>query len=138
MVVYVRLRVRSKAGKVRELVALAGGGAHSPEPVLVLSEEEARELGYEGGEEVEASLADVTRRVYLVRDALELALLSEEGGELSRMRAHLVIHPGLEEPLITDTTIDGLGIKVLSFSRGLWRHENDPPDKVRRSAKGVM
>jgi len=133
MVVHVRLRVKSKRSS-KELVVLVNGGAHSPEPVLVVDENIARELGYLTGEEVEASVADARRKVYLVKNALELVLLGEEGDELSRIRAHLVIHPGLEEPLITDTTIDALGISVVSFGRGLWRHSSDPLNKIRRSA----
>lgn len=134
MVVHVKLRVKSKRGCSEELVVLANGGAHSPEPVLVVDEEVARRLGYTGGEVVEASVADARREVYLVREALELELLGEGGEVLSGVGAHLVIHPNLEEPLITDVTIDELGISVLSFSKGLWRHSADPPSKVRRSA----
>lgn len=52
-------------------------------PVLVVDERIARELGYALGEEVEASVADSTRRVQLVRDALELALLDEMREEAS-------------------------------------------------------
>ncbi len=133
MVVYVRLKVRGRGE--RELVALVNGGAHSPEPVLVVDEITAREMGYVTGEAAEASVADARRKVYIVRDAVELVLIGEEGEELSRLRAHLVIHPGLEEPLITDVTIDELGISVLSFSKGLWRHASDPPGRVRVSAK---
>ncbi|MEM0093977.1 MAG: hypothetical protein QXT33_06860 [Thermofilum sp.] len=133
MVVYVKLRVRGR--EERELVVLVNGGAHSPEPVLVVDEITARELGYTTGEVAEASVADARRRVYIVRGAVELVLVGEEGEELARLKAHLVIHPGLEEPLITDATIDELGISVLSFSKGLWRHARDPPGKVRVSAK---
>ncbi|MEM2592280.1 MAG: hypothetical protein QXI60_06815 [Thermofilaceae archaeon] len=133
MVVYVKLKVRGR--EERELVALVNGGAHSPVPVLVVDEVTARELGYVTGEVAEASVADARRKVYIVRETVELSLLGEEGEELSRVKAHLVIHPGLEEPLITDVTIDELGIIVLSFSKGLWRHARDPPDRVRVSAK---
>ena len=49
------------------------------------------------------------------------------------MEADLVIQEGLYEPLITDITIDSLGIQVISFSRGLWRHMKDSPDTVRKS-----
>ena len=52
-------------------------------PVLVVDERIARELGYALGEGVEASVADSTRRVQLVRDALELALLDEMREEAS-------------------------------------------------------
>ncbi len=134
MVVHVRLKVRSEKDIAKELVVLANGGAHSPEPVLVVDENIARELGYESGEVAEASIADATRKVYLVRDSLELTLM-DGVEELSKIKAHLVIHPKLEEPLITDITIDQVGIQVISFSKGTWRHINDPSDKVRESAK---
>ena len=136
MVVHVKLRVRSKrSSSAEEVVALVNGGAHSPEPVLVVDEIIARKLGYTEGEAVEASVADGRRRVQLVRDAVELTLIGDDGAELAKISTHLVIHPRLEEPLITDTTIDALGISVVSFGKGLWRHSSDPPTKVRRSAK---
>jgi len=136
VVVRVRLRVRPvRGGPLEELTVLVNGGAHSPRPVLVVDEETAGKLNYRGeqGEVVEASVADSKREVYLIKDAVELTLI-DGGEELSKLKAHLVIHPGLEEPIITDATIDELGITVLSFSKGLWRHVNDPPNKVRRSA----
>lgn len=134
MVVYVKIRVKSRS-TVGEYVVLANGGASSPDPVLVVDENIARELGYVSGEIAEASIADAKRKVYIVKNAVELVLLGEEDEELSKIIAHLVIHPGLEEPLITDITIDELGILILSFSKGLWRHINDPPSKIRRTAK---
>jgi len=133
--VHVKLRVRAASGAVKELVVLVNGGAHSPEPVLAVDEELAEEPGLRGGEPVDVSTADATRRGRLLRDAAEVALLGEGGEELSRLRVHVVVHPGLEEPIITDSTIDALGIQVVSFSRGLWRHASDSPSVVRRSAK---
>ncbi len=135
MVVYVKLRVRSKVGKVKELVVLVNGGSHSPRPVLVVDESTARELGYVSGDAWEAAVADARRIVYVVENALTLELLGDGDEILSRVDADLVIHPGLEEPLITDATIDALGIRVESFFKGLWRHVSDPPGRVRMSAK---
>lgn len=137
MVVHVKLRIKPISNSLsRDIVALVNGGAHSPRPTLVVDENLARELGFTSGEIVEASVADARRRVYLIRDAIEVYLV--DGGKvLSKIRAHLVIHPGLEEPLITDTTIDALGIQVISFGKGLWRHVNDPLDKVRKSARRI-
>jgi hypothetical protein len=135
VVVHVKLRVRAASSTVRELIVLVNGGAHSPEPVLAVDEVLAEELGLRGGEAVDVSTADATKRGRLLRDAAEVALLGEDGEELSRLRVHVVVHPGLEEPLITDSTIDALGIQVVSFSRGLWRHASDPPGVVRRSAR---
>jgi hypothetical protein len=63
-----------------------------------------------------------------------LELLGDRGEVLSRIIADLVIQRGLFEPLITDVTIDELGIVVLSFSKGLWRHVKDLQTVTRRSA----
>ena len=131
---HVRLRVEAVSGAVRELVVLVNGGAHSPEPVLVIDEVLADELGLRGGEVVEVSTADASRRARLLRDAAEVALLGGSGEELAKLKIHVVVHPGLEEPIITDSTIDALGIQVVSFSKGLWRHASDPPGVVRESA----
>ena len=48
---------------------------------------------------------------------------------------YVAVDENLTEPLMTDATIDELGIQVISFRRGLWRHTNDPPNTVRKSAK---
>jgi hypothetical protein len=55
---------------------------------------------------------------------------------LSCTYAYLVIDENLNEPLITDATIDELGIAVISFKKGLWRHINGPPNTTRYSAHG--
>lgn len=54
---------------------------------------------------------------------------------LDRVEIDLVIQEGLKEPLITDITIDELGIQVTSFSKGLWKHRKDSHNTIRRSAK---
>lgn len=137
MVVYVKLKVKpvNKSNVVKECVVLVNGGAHSPEPTLVVDEFIGRELGLTSGKVVEASTVDSKRKVYLIKNAVEITLIDENGNELSKIIAHLVIHPGLEEPLITDTTIDALGIQIISFGKGLWRHASDKPDVIRKSAK---
>ena len=63
-----------------------------------------------------------------------MELLDERGNTLSHTYAYLVVYESLTEPLITDSTIDELGIQVISFRKGLWRHKNDPPNVVRSSA----
>jgi len=75
-----------------------------------------------------------TSSAYLIPSAVELELLDEHGNVLSKITADLVIQIGLTEPLITDVTTDALGIKVISFGKGLWRHEKDSLDVVKRSA----
>ncbi|HDI75166.1 MAG TPA: hypothetical protein ENF55_04335 [Thermoprotei archaeon] len=77
--------------------------------------------------------ASSTSSAYLLPDFVELELLDEKGGVLSKITADLVIQIGLTEPLITDVTIDALGIQVVSFGKGLWRHKKDPENLVRSS-----
>ena len=72
--------------------------------------------------------------VYLVRNSVILELLDREGNKLSEVKADLAIQRGLAEPLITDVTIDALGIQVISFGKGIWKHVNDPSSTVRESA----
>jgi len=83
----------------------------------------------------ETATADTRRTVYVVENVLTIELLGNEKEVLAKINVDLVIHPGLEEPIITDATIDALGIRVESFYQGLWRHIRDPPEKVRKSAR---
>ncbi|ABO08626.1 hypothetical protein [Pyrobaculum calidifontis] len=72
--------------------------------------------------------------MYVVPDAVEIELLGDEGETLGKVVADVAVEEGITEPLITDATIDALGIQVVSFGKGLWRHVNDPEGKVRSSA----
>jgi len=49
--------------------------------------------------------------VYVVPDAVEVELLGEEGDTLSEVVADVAVEEGITEPLITDVTIDALGIQ---------------------------
>ena len=138
MVVRVRVRVRAEGtGSSTDLVVLANGGAESPRPCIVVGPEVAEVLGLWPLNKAEVYLveeASSTTEAYVLPNSVILVLLDEEGNILSSVRADLVIQEGLSEPLITDITIDELGIQVISFSKGLWRHKDDPPSKVRSSS----
>ena len=137
MVVRVKLRVRSRlTSRSLELAVLAKSGAESARPCIVVDESIARELGLWPSATcrvLEVEEASSISESCLIEDAVELELLGEGGEALSRVTADLVVQRGLIEPLITDITIDELGIVVVSFSRGLWRHVNDSPHVVRKS-----
>lgn len=138
MAVRVRLRVRSKSGRSVDLTVLANGGAESPRPCVVVDEDVARELGLwpSGGFKVHrVEEASSMSEAYVMEGSVELELLGDYGEPLSSVVADLAVQRGLMEPLITDITIDELGIQIVSFSKGLWRHERDPPDRVRQSAR---
>ncbi len=38
------------------------------------------------------------------------------------------------EVLLSDTLSSALGIQLIDIGAGLWRHRDDPPDRLRRSA----
>jgi len=135
LVVRVKLRIKVLGSdNFVEAAVLANGGAESPRPCLVIDQELAKKLGIELNRLKTCSVeeASIITEAKLAEKAVEIELL--DGDELlSKTIADLVIQRDLVEPLITDITIDELGIQVLSFSKGLWRHVNDPPQKIRRS-----
>lgn len=105
---------------------------------MVVGEDQAQSLGLWPASDAKVHLveeASSVGEVFLLPGAVELELLDEEGQALSKITADLAVQEGLLEPLITDVTIDELGIQVISFGKGLWRHITDPPDKTRSSAK---
>jgi hypothetical protein len=134
MVVRVRVGI-SWGGKTRNVVVLVNGGAESEEPVVVLRPEDVEELGLplDSFDVVEVELAVGRTQSLISRDRVVVELLDEQGNVLSSTSAYIVVDENLIEPLITDATIDALGINVISFKRGLWKHVNDPPSVIRRS-----
>jgi len=136
--VRVRVKIRSKdTGRTVVVRVLVNSGAESERPLVAVTLDVAERLGL--WPPVEAQLAEVEQaigisEVYIIPQSVELALIGEGGEKLSEVSADLAVQEGLWEPLITDATIDALGIQVISFKRGLWRHVNDPSDKVRESA----
>jgi hypothetical protein len=137
--VVVRVRVRVLwGGKSRTVVVLVNGGAESDEPVIALRPEDVEDLGIplNSFDVIEVELASGKTHNLISRDKVKVELLDEQGNVLSYTYAYLVIDENLNEPLITDATIDELGIQVISFKKGLWRHVNDPPNTVRHSAHG--
>ena len=137
MVVRVRVRVLW-GGKSRTVVVLVNGDAESDEPVIALRPEDVEDLGIplNSFDVIEVELASGKTHNLISRDKVKVELLDEQGNVLSYTYAYLVIDENLNEPLITDATIDELGIQVISFKKGLWRHVNDPPNTVRHSAHG--
>ncbi|AAL62832.1 conserved within P. aerophilum [Pyrobaculum aerophilum str. IM2] len=83
---------------------------------------------------IEVELASGATHSLISKERVRVELLDEGDRPLSWTYAYLAVDENLTEPLITDATIDELGIQVVSFRRGLWRHINDPPGVVRKSA----
>ncbi len=83
---------------------------------------------------IEVELTSGKTHNLISKGKVRVELLDDEGNTLSSTRAYLAVDENLTEPLITDATIDELRIQVVSFKKGLWRHINDSPNTVRRSA----
>ena len=129
--------MKVKGKKILKLVVLVNGGAESKRPCLVVDLPTAKRLGFWPPEKAEVFSVEEASHIgdaYLIRDAVRLELMDEKDNRIAEIKSDLVIHIGLSEPLITDTTIDALGIQIISFGKGLWRHISDPPNIVRKSA----
>ncbi|WP_162270147.1 hypothetical protein [Caldivirga sp. MU80] len=137
--VVVRVRVRlinESTGRSSEIIVLVNGGAESEVPVIAVTPSIARDIGLsiDDMDLIEVELASGVTHNYISRNTVLAQLLDDVGRVLSQARVYIAVDENLTEPLMTDITIDELGIQVISFSRGLWRHVNDPPNVVRKSA----
>lgn len=137
MVVRVMVRIiNEELGKSKVLKVLVNGGAESEEPVIAVDEATAKELelSLSDMDVIEVELASGATHNYISRKKLLIELLDENGKTLSSTYGYVAVDPYLIEPLITDATIDELGIQVISFKKGLWRHVSDSPNKIRLTA----
>ena len=100
-------KVESKREKILKLIVLVNGGAESRRPCLVVDLPTAKRLGFWPPEKAE---------IFSV-GAVRLELIDEKDNRIAEIKSDLVIHIGLSEPLITDTTIDALDIQIISFGK---------------------
>jgi len=130
--VKIRLCVRNQCTILR---ALVNSGYETEEPELAIPQSIAEELGIWPPQKFtleEAYTAGGLAPVYVVdEDARASLVLNDKYVE--NVRVKLVINPYLDEPIISDHLIDALGIVVISFGKGLWKHRNDPENIVRKS-----
>lgn len=134
MVVRVKVGVAWRS-KAKTFIVLVNGGAESDEPVIVLRPEDAEELGLlpNSFDIIEVELASGKTHNLISKEKIKIELLDEKGKVISSTSAFLAVDENLIEPLITDATIDELGIVVISFKKGLWRHISDPINTVRQT-----
>ena len=131
--VKIRLCVRDRCIVLR---ALVNSGYESSEPELAIPQKTAEELGLWPPQEFtleEAYTAGGMASVYVVNEDARVSL-ALNNHYVENVKVRLVINPYLDEPLISDHLIDALGIIIISFGQGLWRHRSDPKDVVRKSA----
>ena len=62
---------------------------------------------------------------------MEVSVLANR--ETKPVRATAVVTPGEEEVILSDTTLDQLGIILLKPGEGLWRLTTDQPGVKRKS-----
>jgi len=134
----VRVKVKIEAND-RSIItsALVNSGFESTSPDIIVPMGLAEKLGLWPPTEVESEEAltaggQVT--LYLVKRNARISIIC--GNEVRKViKGNLIVNPHVDEVLLSDYVIDELGIVVISFRRGLWRHETDELEKVRESTK---
>ena len=137
----VRVRVRIKAlvgpsaGASVETSALANTGYETESPEVLLPRPLAEHLGL-------PARAPEARRAYYETplglfsiSLLERAVEVELVGLGARVVAHAAVSEHEREVLLSDRTIEALGILILRPAGGLWRHVSDSESMIRRSAR---
>ena len=134
MVVRVKIKItREHTGKSKEVIVLVNSGAESEESVVAVDPETASTLGFTIKDFELVELASGKTHNLISKEKVKIELLDKEGNKLSQTYAYITVDENLTEPLITDATIDELGIQIIKFKKGLWKHINDPPHVIRQS-----
>ena len=136
----VRVKVRIGVGsRSIELPALLNSGFESNEPDVVIPVRVAETLGLwppRGFRLEEVATAGGDVRIFVLPRQGRIRLLLGTNYE-PEIACNILINPYVDEVLLSDYVIDELGIVVLSFRRGLWRHKEDPEGTVRQSEQGI-
>ena len=130
----VKVRVRV-GGLVVEEAALLNSGFESDEPDIVVPVEVAKLLGLWPPRSASTAILETgggeTANPYY-RACAELELVLEDR-ESRKLRVNVIVNPHVDEVVVSDYVAGELGIVLLDFKRGLWRLNDDPPLKVRKS-----
>ena len=137
MAVRVRLRIKSRlSGRAVETSALVNTGFETEAPQLLIPLPLARQLGlYPPPPDallVEFGTAGGPVRNYVIRDALEVSVLTDDR-EVGPVVCDAVISSLEEEVLVNDKLGEALGLVLLALGSGRWRFADDPPQKMRSS-----
>jgi len=132
-----RVRVRIKrGGKVIESLALLNSGFESDSPDIAVPIEVAAGLGLWPPRSAATAVLDTGGgeiSVPYYKSCAELELILEDR-EPKKAEVNIIVNPHLDEIALSDYVASELGIILLDFKRGVWRLNDDPPDKIRRSA----
>ena len=130
--VKIRLCVQNQCAILR---ALVNSGYETEEPELAIPQNVAEKLGIWPPRKFtleEAYTAGGLAPIYVVDEEAKVSLVLNDD-YVENVKVKLVINPYLDEPIISDHLIDALGIVVISFGKGLWRHRSDPENTIRKS-----
>jgi hypothetical protein len=139
MAVRVRLRIKSRVSQqVIEVSALVNSGFEAESPQILIPISVAKQISLYPppitSSIMEVGTAGGPSRVFLVRDALDVWVLTDDR-EVGPKLSDAIISLIEEEVLISDKLAEELGLVLLAIGSGKWRFFDDPPDKVRYSEK---
>lgn len=135
----VRVRVRLKVGN-KEVVtsALANSGFETDKPEVVLPLKVAEKLSIypklprESVVEEYMGVGGVRVSTFRIDDIVKISVLVPDRIK-GPVTATAVITPGEEEVILSDKTLDALGIILIRPGEGLWRYSDDEPTTARGS-----
>ena len=134
-----KLKLESMEGVQVETSALVSSGFESDEPDVALPATLAKTLGVWPTwdfdlEDYETAAGETT--LPKVRAAVKVKLADVK--EMREIKCNAVVNPDINEVLLSDYLTDELGITVISFRRGLWRHITDSQQIVREHKTTVL
>ena len=136
----VRLRLMLKTGSSKaSLTALANSGYEAEEPEILVPVSQARRLGLwpklpDNVEVEHYSTAGGIVKMYKIPNYGK-AMVEEKDRHSAEINCTLVISEHEEEVLLSDKLLDALKIALVKPGAGLWRFQDDPPTKLRKSKK---
>ena len=134
----VRVKIRIKHND-KEIVtsALVNAGFETRRPRILIPLRLAEELHIYPPKEGYIKEYQVAGggRIQLIECGVIKVKLEEEDVKKLYVNAVAVVSSGEKEVLLSDKLIDELGIIILKPGEGLWRHIDDPSERIRRSQK---
>lgn len=135
MPVRVKLQLRGQGGECIETPALVNSGYEAEGPELLLPLALAAELGLWPSQRVGYEYAHTPiglGRLYVLGEVAEARVVVEDR-EMPSVKVCVMVSDYEREPLISDYLAGILKLAVEDFREGLWRFNDEPTSKVRRS-----
>lgn len=130
-----RIRIKTKAGRSVEAIALLNSGYEAPTPQLLIPIDLAKTLELWpplNAVEVTLETAGGPLRAWFYPRIAYVKVVVEDV-ESKDVETDIIVSPIGDEPLISDMLAEELEIAVESFGKGLWRFRWE--QKLRKSEK---